>query len=245
MSADSTSDLFPALEREGTLVERVTRQIESLILTGKLQPGELLPPEARLAPLLGVSRTVIREAVSRLEARHLLRVTEEGYVVSSPTAANIGRSMSLMLRMTAERPDHARVLEVRRMLEGEIAGLAAARRTEDNLSLLETILRETEASTADPDRFAALDVEFHRALAVATQNDLFVVLLDALSDTLIEFRRLALRDPATPPRALAHHRAIYEQVAAGSPEGAREAMLGHMGEAESTVREALNRGAGD
>jgi DNA-binding FadR family transcriptional regulator len=245
VSIEGSNDLFPALEREGTLVNRVTRQLESLIVSGKLQPGEAIPPEARLAPLLGVSRTVIREAVTRLEARHLLRSTAEGYVVSAPTAENVGRSMSLMLRMGADRPDHARVLEVRRMLEGEIAGFAAARRTEADLSLLATILREAEASTSDPERFGTLDVEFHRTLALSTQNELFVLLLDALGDTLIEFRRIALQDRATPARALAHHWAIYEQIIAGSPEGARAAMLNHMVEAETTVREALNRESGN
>jgi DNA-binding FadR family transcriptional regulator len=240
VSIEGLNDLFPALEREGTLVDRVTRQMESLIVSGKLRPGEPMPPEARLAQLLGVSRTVVREAVSRLEARHLLRSTADGMVVSAPTAETVGRSMSLMLRMRGERPDHARVLEVRRMLEGEIAEKAAARRTEEDLILLAGILDEAEASTADPTRFATLDMEFHRALALATQNELYVVLLEALTETLMMFRRIALQNPATPARALRFHRAIYDQVVAGAPAAARAAMLNHMLEAETTIHAALD-----
>ncbi len=240
-SEPSSSELFATLEREGSLVDRVAHQIESLIVSGKLPPGQPIPPEARLARLLGVSRTVIREALSRLQARHLLAPGEGGLLASAPTAESVGRSMALMLRLRQEQPDHAHVLEVRRMLEGEIAELAAARRTEADLQLLDDILTASAFAHGEPERFAALDVEFHRSLALATRNELFVLLLDALVDTLMTFRRIALRDEGATERALRYHRAVYAQVRAGDASGARAAMLDHMLEAQQTVEEAMVR----
>jgi GntR family transcriptional regulator, transcriptional repressor for pyruvate dehydrogenase complex len=233
-------NLFSALQREDSLVKRVSEQLEELIVSGKLTPGQALPPETRLARLLGVSRTVVREALSSLLARQLLEAQGGSLLVSSPTAESIGRSMSLMLLLGRGEPDHNKVLEVRRLLEVEIAGLAALRRTDRDLALLARNLDEFAAAHQDAGRLPGLDIEFHRALAQATQNELFLVLIDALADTLMLYRRVAIQTPGMPGRALHHHRAVCEQVSAGSPEGARTAMLNHMLEAEETVHEALS-----
>jgi DNA-binding FadR family transcriptional regulator len=228
------------------LVTRVVEQIEGLILEGKLRVGDPLPPENRLAEACGVSRTVIREAVARLQARHLVEMQPggSGLVVCAPSPESVGRSMSLMLRLGREPIPHDKVLEVRRLIEVEIAKLAAERRTDADLRQMAEILAEAEERIGDPLSFPQLDVEFHRALALATQNELFVILLDAISDTLMGQRRLALRVPGTTDRALRHHRAVFQQVQAGSIEGACAAMRDHMVEAEQTVREAQSLGEG-
>jgi len=235
-----TTELFRTLRRDSSLVTRVTEQIEGLILDGKLRIGEPLPPESRLAEACGVSRTVIREAVARLTAQHLVEAQPNtgGLVVSAPSLESVGRSMSLMFRLGRESIPHDKVLEVRRLIEVEISKLAAERRTEADLQRMAEILAEAEEYVNDPAGFPQLDVDFHRALALATQNELYVILLDAISDTLMRYRRLALRVPNTTDRALRHHRAIFEQVQAGSMEGARSAMRDHMIEAEQTVRQA-------
>jgi GntR family transcriptional repressor for pyruvate dehydrogenase complex len=231
-------DLFKTLERERSLVIRVEAQIEALILEGRLRVGDQLPTEARLARRFGVSRTVIREATSRLMARSLLEAQPGGLVVCSPSTESVGRSLSLMLRMGQEPLEHERVLEVRRLIEVEIAGLAAERRTEVNLRKMAEILSTAEKLRDDPENFPQLDVAFHRELAIATQNELYVILLDAVSDTLMSYRRVGFRVPGMPDRSLRHHRAIFEQVSAGSVAGAREAMRAHLVEARRTVLEA-------
>jgi GntR family transcriptional repressor for pyruvate dehydrogenase complex len=238
--ATDTADLFRTLRRDSSLVTRVVEQIEGLILEGKLHVGDTLPPEYKLAESCGVSRTVIREAVARLQARHLVegQPGSGGLVVSAPSPESVGRSMSLMLRLGREPISHEKVLEVRRLIEVEIAKLAAERRTEADLQRMAEILAEAEERANDPTCFPQLDVEFHRALALATQNELYGVLLDAISDTLMSYRRLALRVAGTTNRALRYHRSVFEQVQAGSIEGARAAMREHMAEAEQTIREA-------
>jgi GntR family transcriptional repressor for pyruvate dehydrogenase complex len=244
--ASDTTDLFRTLRRDSSLVTRVTEQVEGLILDGKLHVGDSLPPENKLAEACGVSRTVIREAVARLQARHLVEGQSggSGLVVSAPSPESVGRSMSLMLRLGREPIPHDKVLEVRRLIEVEIAGLAAERRSQADLQHMAAILAEAERCRGDPILFPRLDVEFHRALALATQNELYVILMDAVGDTLTEFRRVAFRVQGMTSRSLRHHRAIFEEVQAGSAEGARAAMRDHLIEAEQTIREAQSLGEG-
>jgi GntR family transcriptional repressor for pyruvate dehydrogenase complex len=236
------SDLFQEIQRGTTLANRVTYQIEELILEGRLQPGDRLPPERDLARQFGVSRTVIREAVRALVAKSLLEVQPgSGTIVRSPTPKSVAQSMTLLLRAGQPEIDYDKVHEVRRILEVEIARLAAERRTAEDLEALEDILRQTSESEIQDDRtcFPECDVAFHAALARATHNELFPLLLDSMADVMIKVRQMASEVPDMPTRALKHHHAIYEQVKAGEPEGAYQAMHEHLIESEDTMRQAL------
>ncbi len=239
-NSSDQSQLFTTIQREVTLTNRVTRQIETLIVEGRLRPGDRLPAERELAHQFGVSRTVIREAVRALAAKSLLEVQAgSGTIVRSPTAESVAQSMTMFLRMGQPALDYKKMLEVRRLLEVEIAGLAAERRTADDLEEMEEILREAPKIRDDRDHFARSDVAFHAALARATHNELFSLLLDSVAEIMIKVRQMAFDVPGTPARALKHHRAIFEQVKAGDPEGAREAMREHLIEVEDTMRQAL------
>ena len=234
-------EIFQALERESTLASRAANQIESLIVNGKFQPGDRFPPERELARQLNVSRTVIREAVRALVTKGLLEVKPgSGTIVRSPSVQSVAKSMSLFLRVGQSRFDYDKIHEVRRLLEIEIAGLAAERRTDDDLIRLTAILDEVPTiAPQNRDRFAQNDVDFHAALAVATHNELFSLLLDSLADVMLTVRQLGFSVPDLPTRALKYHRAILAQVKAGDREGARQAMFEHLIESETTMRQAL------
>ena len=234
--------LFQTIKRGTTLADRVTCQIEQLIIEGRLQPGDRLPPERELAQQFGVSRTVIREAVRALVAKSLLEVEPgSGTTVCSPTAKSVAQSMSLLLRSGQAETDYDKIHEVRRILEVEIAGLAAERRTEEDLKMMEEILRQTAEAEIQDDRdsFPECDVAFHAALARATQNDLFPLLLDSMADIMIKVRQLGFEVPDMPMRALKHHCAVFEQVRVSDAQGARQAMHEHLIESEDTMRQAL------
>jgi GntR family transcriptional repressor for pyruvate dehydrogenase complex len=210
-----------------------------MIADGRLPAGQRLPAERELAKQFGVSRTVIREAAAALAARGLLEVQAGGgAVVRAPSSRAVSQTMAYYLRGGAA-VDYNRVHEVRRVLEVEIAGLAAERRTEEDLHRLEGILHDARAGLEDRDGFARYDVAFHAALARAAHNDLFVLLLESLSDVMMQVRFLGFETPGAPGRALKHHRAVLEQVRNGDAEGAREAMRDHLAEAEDTQRRAL------
>jgi GntR family transcriptional repressor for pyruvate dehydrogenase complex len=237
MDAD---DLFQAMPREATLANRVTHEIEQLIVNGRLKTDKRIPSERDLAGQFGVSRTVVREAVRGLVAKGLLEVKPgSGTIVRAPTARSVTQSMSLFLRGSQADLSYDKVHEVRRVLEIEIAGLAAARRTPDDLATLEQILQQMADMRTDPERFPQLDVLFHAALASATHNELFALLLDSLSEVMIRVRQMGFNVPDASAHALRFHSAIYEQVRAGDAEGARRAMREHLIDSEAVMRQAV------
>lgn len=230
--------MFKKIHRESTLSGMVSEQIQNLIVDNHLLPGDRLPAERELAHQFGVSRTVVREAVRGLAAKGLLQVSpgRGGTTVRRPTANSVSESMSLYFR-SGPRMDYEKLIEVRRALEVEIAGLAAERHSEEDLQTLVDILAESNKIGADDrEGFVRCDMAFHAALARATHNDLWSVLLDSVADLMIEGRRSGFDVPGTAARAYRYHKAIYQQIELGDAEGARAAMRSHLAEAEDTQR---------
>lgn len=230
-----------AISREDRLSDRVAQQLQRLIDGSHFKLGDRIPSERELAERFSVSRTVIREAVRSLVTKGFLEVRAgSGTIVRSPTAELATESMRSLLRGKSSELDCDKVTEVRRILEVEIAGIAAQRRTARDIEGIEEILRSAEERIDDPDAFVKVDIAFHAALARATGNDLFSVILDSISDILVTVRLLALRVPGAPARGLLYHMQIFERVKAGDVPGARDAMNRHMDEARQTMQQALS-----
>ena len=240
-SADT--QVFKPIPRQATLTSHVVTELEVFITDRHLQSGDRIPPERELAAQFGVSRTVIREAVSRLVAKGLLEVSAgSGTIVSRPTMESVARSMSLCLGAEKAVLDYAQIHEIRRVLEVEIAGFAAERRTTQDLETLRSLLDEAAAAgTQDRARYVEADIAFHTALAQATHNSLFSLLLDSLSDIMLDIRERGFDIPDTPARALKHHRAIFEQVERRDVVGTRLAMHADLIEAEKIQSELRNQ----
>lgn len=232
--------MFRAIERDETLTGRVTDQVEQLILEDQLRPGDKLPPERELATRFQVSRTVVREAIRSLAARGLVAVRQgSGTTVSAPSVDSVTQPLTLLLRANRGELDCAKVIEVRRVLEIEIAGVAAVRRTSQNLDAMELILEDRAGAKADPKAFAEWDMAFHLALARSTQNELFLLLLDSIAGVMRQVREVGFQVPGTPERAYLFHRKILDQVTKGSTEGARRAMREHLMESEQTMARGM------
>lgn len=232
--------MFKKVHRETTLSGMVSDQIQRLIVESQLQPGDRLPAERDLAIQFGVSRTVVREAVRGLAAKGLLKVSpgRGGTTVRRPTADAVTQSMALYLRAGRRSPEYENLIEVRRTLEVEIAGLAAQRRNEDDLAHLRENLAETERVLEDRENFVQLDLAFHALLAKSTQNDLWILLLDTLTDLMQDGRRLGYTVSGTAKRAFEHHKNIFTQIDRGNADSARDAMRSHLTEAHETWRKA-------
>jgi GntR family transcriptional repressor for pyruvate dehydrogenase complex len=239
--------MFQSVIREPNLTGRVTQQLEALIVERHLQPGDSLPAMPELARQLGVSRTVIREAIGALAAKGLLEVHHGSRTrVRHPSAETVAQSMMRYLRVGQPEIDIAKVSHVRRMLEVEIAGCAAERRNEGDLAQLAGLLAEMAAIAQETGeinkhraRYVKLDVGFHAGLAEATHNELFPLLLNSLVDTMLEVRELGFDVPGSPARAQEFHHAIYTAVQVGDPERARQAMREHLFDSEKVMRQAL------
>jgi GntR family transcriptional repressor for pyruvate dehydrogenase complex len=236
-----TSDrLVPQLEREATLAQRVEAELERLIVESRLGAGDRLPSERELASQFGVSRTVVREAVRALAAKQLVDVSVgRGTVVRMPSPKAAAESMKLLLLMQTDGAGVQKVSEIRHIIENEIAALAAERRTEADLERLAGILDEMRAHVDAPDVYITSDVAFHAALAAATQNELFVVVLDSLVEIMIEVRLLTLRVPDIARLALSYHERILEAVRSGDAQAARAIMDEHMDQATAKLLESV------
>jgi GntR family transcriptional regulator, transcriptional repressor for pyruvate dehydrogenase complex len=206
------------------------------ILARRLRPGDRLPSERELGEQFGVSRTVIREAVRSLAAKGVIEVRSgSGLRVAAVAATNVTESMSLFLRHSSDL-DYPKVHEVRTILEVEIARIAAERATEADVALLTDVCERMEAAIDDVEVAAPLDVEFHRAIARSTQNELFLVLLDAIGDALLEIRRENL-SVGSATETVTLHRRILKRINAHDPEGACGAMKEHLDSVEKFWRQ--------
>lgn len=220
------------------LSDRVAAQLQGMIRSNAIQPGEKLPSERELCELLGVSRTVVREGVRSLVAKGLLEVRRGGgTVVRSPDPALASEMMTMLLGAGSDIA-FTHVQEVRRLLEVEIAERASGRRDDADLERMETQLALMVEHTADPERWAEADVAFHAAIATATHNPLYPVLLGSIADMLIEVRRTGIRLPDTPAKAYQHHQNIFTAIKARDRVGARKAMQSHLRESEETFQKA-------
>ena len=214
-----------------TAPQQVAAAIKRQILEGSLKPGDKLPPEQELAHLFGVSRPTIRGGLQELCAAQILAVRRGrngGYSVGDfrleHLEASVMEFISLSLVVETLRPEQ--FLEVRFAHELLCAETAAARRTEAALAKLETIRRQLEAASSDPRRAFELDLQFHRALAEATQNPLILSIEGALIAVL--HRMIGDAAHTTPLETLGHLDEIIDAVRDGECESARQAMIHHL-----------------
>ncbi|MEJ2287495.1 MAG: FadR/GntR family transcriptional regulator [Deinococcales bacterium] len=221
------------------LYEQVVERIRQQILSGELKSGDQLPNERSLGERYGVSRTVIREAMKTLIQSGLVEVRRgQGTFVVDGTADALKQSLRLMMGFASEERI-GEMVEVRELLEPEIASRAAQRRTEDDLVALRAAVRDMDVALDDARTFIEADNRFHVTLAVATQNHVIPRLLDSVVDLLQELRGHIFQVGGGPTRGQQHHRIILAAVEAGDAEAARNAMLAHLAQVREDSRQAL------
>ena len=224
------------------LVGAIVDNLSSGIRAGNLLPGEKLPTEDEIMARFDVSRTVVRESLSRLQASGLVE-TRHGigtFVLPPQDAGNFRISADDFATVA----DVISVLELRISLETEAAGLAAQRRTPENLKAMETALRAFEDSIkADLDAVPP-DFQFHMEIARATANHHFADLMTYLGTMIIPRTRVNTAHQAPEGRlnyllrVNSEHESIYNAIRDQDAEAARAAMRTHL----ANSRERLRRG---
>lgn len=231
-----------APRRPGGRVADVVDNLAASIRDAALQPGDKLPTEAELMARFGVSRTVVRESISKLQASGLVE-TRHGigsFVIAPPAAGNF----SIAPGDFATVADVIALLELRISLETEAAGLAARRRGADNLRALEAALGAFHNSIRDDSDAVPADFQFHMEVARATGNRYFADLMTYLGTMIIPRTRLKTAHSAPEgrlnylQRVNAEHETIYIAIRNQDAEAARAAMRTHL----SNSRERLRRG---
>jgi GntR family transcriptional repressor for pyruvate dehydrogenase complex len=229
-------DLFDFSPKRESLYKQVADQLQDLIVAESLLPGEKLPSERELAERMGVSRTVIREAIRVLSDRGLVRAKSGcGTYVREFSHKDAAASIELFLKLKHDDHTFRDVYEVRRMIEVEAAGLAAQRATPEDFGAMERAVAGMTASMDDPEAYTRQDVAFHTAVVTATHNDLLAVLSNPVSDLLTEVVRVSLRVPDAVEDGLTYHRRILRAIRSGDAAQARQAMLEHIAYARELV----------
>jgi GntR family transcriptional repressor for pyruvate dehydrogenase complex len=213
--------------------ELVAERLLDQIRDGHLTPGDVLPPERELVQSYGVGRSSVREALRMLESRGLIESRGDGAFAVSNLRNPFNRSLDLLLRI--DQASYANLFEVRRILEGEAAALAASRRTAADLRAMEAVVEDMDDGLSSEQRFINADLAFHMAIAAASGNPVLVHLMHAIRELLQRSLSSSYHIPGSPERAVVMHRLILEAVAERRPEDARQRMQEHVARVERDI----------
>jgi GntR family transcriptional repressor for pyruvate dehydrogenase complex len=214
------------VDPESSVYANVRERIRSVIRSERMQPGDRLPSERRLAAQLGVSRTSLRQALTALRVEGLIdvrhgqgmRLVRSIDDVVPPIAAEILEA----------HPRTAAAGEVRNALEALAARLAAQRRDADDLEAMVAGIREMDAELRTGQPGLAGDRSFHAAILAAARNEVLTELLGAVAADSARIAEASLRRSGQPARSLTAHRLIFEAISARDSEEARQLMDEHL-----------------
>jgi GntR family transcriptional regulator, transcriptional repressor for pyruvate dehydrogenase complex len=242
-NAHSTAPVkVPGTPPSGSKAQALVQAISQGIRSQRIKPGDKLPAESAIMQVHGVSRSVVREALSRLQASGLVE-THHGigtFVISPPD----GAQFRLDPGQFSTTLDVLAVLELRISLETESAGLAAMRRSPEQLKAMRAALDAFEASVGEAGDTVSPDFQFHLLIAQATGNRYFSDIMGHLGTTIIPRTRInAYRIVVDHlaqylQRVNREHEEIYAAIERQDAEAARAAMRIHLGNSRERMRRA-------
>ena len=240
MTALRMTNRFTPVTSGARLSDQVAQQLAAEIAAGRLTPGEKLPSESRLVEQFAVSRTVVREAVSRLKSLKLVdsRQGSGVFVSASPPYA----PLNFDARHGESRTAVIQMAEVRRALEAEAAGLAAQRRSAADLRRLKQAMQALDRAVAAGGDGVEEDLKFHQAVADAAHNPFLIGTLDYLA----QFMRGAIgvtraneaRRADFAAQVREEHAAVLRAIEARDRTQARAAASNHMDNAIGRIASA-------
>jgi GntR family transcriptional repressor for pyruvate dehydrogenase complex len=216
--------------------ELIAEQLLAEIGT-RLQPGDALPTERELTDSFKVGRSSVREGLRMLESRGVIEPIGNGTFVVSALRSPLNRSLSLLLSL--EEANLRELYELRWMLEGEAAALAAERRSDADLATMRTAIEEMAEGLSDRETYASADVRFHVAVAAATGNRVALHAMHAIRDLLERALEQVYGIPGSAARSLEQHRQILDAIEAGQAEEARSRMRTHLTRVEREIHDAV------
>lgn len=229
------------------LAQQMVAQLSTRIRRGKLKPGDKLPTESAFVNEFGVSRTVVREAMSRLQAAGLVETHHGiGTFLLQPSAPGAFRIDPAEL---ATVKDVIGVMELRIGLESETAALAALRRTTEHLAAMRRALEEMARHVEKSGDSVSADFRFHLEVALASGNRHFVELMNTLGPRIIPRTHLNTAkfaeqsSPSYLESVNREHQGIYAAIVKRDAEGARAAMRTHLASSCERMKRAHDRAA--
>lgn len=209
--------------RSLSVPDRLSVDLERLILDGELAPGDRLPPERELADHFGVSRVSIREALRELENLGLIdRKPGRGTIVLAP-----GDRLTVLSGALDQDPELHHIMELRAIVEPPIARLTANRATERDITQLRELIEAMERDVTK-ERYAELDRAFHQSIAQYAHNPLLEFINERIAQQIAPSRASRYQTKERRVMSSAAHRRIYEAIAAGDGALAEQEARAHV-----------------
>lgn len=214
------SQLVDPVQRD-TLTNSVIRQIEQIILEGRVKSGDWLPAQTELAAGFGVGLSTVREATRGLALMGILR-PQAGRGTQVSNDALVLLRMINLVRNELRELDGRKVHEARRLIEAGMTELAAHRATEQDIAQIEATLLKMEKSMDDDEVYIEADMAFHSSVARAAKNDVVEEFYQILLDTLSDVMRQIVKVPGLKQRGLKTQQEILEAIRSHDVETARK-----------------------
>ena len=223
------------------IYEEVVSQVHELIKRGRFKAGDQLPSERELAETFKVSRTSVREALRALETQGLVisRTGMGTFVADMPIESLVAPLAKLLIE---EKHALADVFELRKLIEPQIASLAAERATVRDIERMYGLLDKQREQVKGGATGVEADSELHFAIGQATQNQAIKKLVFGLLDVLSKSREESLQTEARRMASIESHRAIVAAIENHDQDAAREAMTRHIEQVEKNVLLPKQRG---
>jgi GntR family transcriptional repressor for pyruvate dehydrogenase complex len=227
------SQMFKPIKKAKVYEEIVTK-IKDMVEKGRFKSGDQLPVERELAEVLRVSRSSVREALRSLETQGFIesRQGDGTYIASQPVESLVRPLASVIL---TEKDDQMELFEMRRMIEPDLAYLAAERATEEEIAMMEKVLALQEEQIARGEFGTDVDRNFHYIMVRAAKNKAILRITDNIIDLLAESREQYLQVDGRPQKSILRHREVLDAIRARDPERAEKCMLEHLVDIETSL----------
>lgn len=226
------------------LYEEVADQIKQSIFDGRLQPGDKLPPERELCGIFNVGRPTIREALRTLSVMGLVEVNHglRGSVIKECDITQyleaIREHLSWLIKVDDKTVEH--LAEVRKYIELGIAHSVAQKATKKEMQKLEQLIKKMEACRNDIHAYFPIAVEFHRELAMASQNKVFYLIWGIFHDILLKGYVPLLEEmfPEGPSKLLEANKILLQAIQSKDTNAINEAMEFHANQEKFSVSQS-------
>ena len=227
------SQMFKPIKK-AKVYEEIVAKIKDMVEKGRFKAGDQLPVERELAEVFRVSRSSVREALRSLESQGFIesRQGDGTYIASKPIESLVSPLASVIL---TEKDDQMELFEMRRMIEPDLAYLAAERATEEEIEMMAEVLDIQEEQIARGESGKDVDKNFHYIMARAAKNKALMRITDNIIDLLAESREQYLQVEGRPQKSILRHREVLEAIRLRDPERAEKCMLEHLMDIETSL----------
>ena len=216
------------------IYEDIVSRIRSMVEKGALNAGDRLPSERELSAAFKVSRPSVREALKTLESHGYLEIRQgEGTFISRNPIENFVEPLAAVI--LTEKEYQVQILEMRRLIEPQIASLAAERATKDEMSRMDMTLNLQREKVMRGETGADLDKIFHYLIAQAAKNRILMRIIDTATDLFSENRDKYLQFAERSEKSLRHHRQIFGAIYVGDSALAGDVMNVHLDDIHETL----------